>query len=181
MDNTEKFIREHQHKVQKNIYTLCQVLLKRAENHDKSKLEEPELSGWKTMDKEPRYPYGSEEYLDKQERFKWVFEEHWKNNRHHPEYFGGFLCEMNLVDIIEMICDWAAFDYMTSTDALDIIEEQMERFGFSGVLKDLILNTYSRYFVLTDAEKEDKIAEDTLDEMLCGHNYNLKLLDQNFN
>lgn len=178
MEKTEEFIREHQHKVQQNIYKLCKVLLRRAENHDKSKLQEPEKSGWEAMDKEPRYPYGSDEYFDKQERFKWVFEEHWKNNRHHPEYFCGFISEMNLIDIIEMICDWASFDYMTSTDAIEIIEEQMERFGFSGVLKDLILNTYSRYFVISDDEKQEKQMIDYLN--INPNNIDFKALERNF-
>lgn len=151
---TVRFIKNHQHKVQRNIYLLCSKLIKRAEEHDKSKLQEPELTGWEEMDKEPRSEYGTPEYFEKQEKYRWVFEHHYRNNRHHPEYWQGFLCEMDLIDVLEMICDWASFDNMTDLDAIKIIEQQMDRFGFDGLLKNLILNTFKNYFCITESEKE---------------------------
>lgn len=36
-----------------------------------------------------------------------LIETHWKNNRHHPEYFKD-ISNMEELDIIEMVCDWYA-------------------------------------------------------------------------
>lgn len=176
MSETEIQIKEHREKVQKNIEIIIKELKKRAENHDLSKLEEPEISGWKEMDKEPRYPYGSKEYNEKQERYKWLFEEHWRKNRHHPEYFQNFFCEMNLIDILEMICDWASYDYMTTDEAIDLIEKQVNRFGVSDLLKYLILNTYIEYFVVTDEEKLSLREDERFKNLIDWKNIDLKAL-----
>jgi len=37
-----------------------------------------------------------------------AIEHHYKNNRHHPEHFNNGIDEMNLVDLIELLCDWKA-------------------------------------------------------------------------
>ena len=47
--DTEEYIKGHISRVRKHMNTFVQLLLKRAINHDKSKLEEPELSWWKEM------------------------------------------------------------------------------------------------------------------------------------
>ena len=101
---TEEYIKGHISRVRRHINTFIQLLIRRAENHDKSKLEEPELSWWKEMDKEPRYPYGSEEYKQKIKRWNKVFKHHYQYNRHHPEYYEYGVSEMTLIDIVEMIC-----------------------------------------------------------------------------
>lgn len=181
MSPTIRAIRAHQHKVEQNLLKICSLLIKRGQEHDNSKLKEPELSGWEAMDKEPRYPYGTEEYFDKQERYKWLFEEHYKNNRHHPEHYKGYLCEMDLIDVIEMICDWASFDEMTDEDAISILEQQMDRFGFDEILKNLILNTYKNYLCITDEEKEKLEYQRKWGELLDKKNIDINLLNENFN
>jgi hypothetical protein len=30
---------------------------------------------------------------------------HYENNRHHPEHFKNNIDDMNLIDLIEMLCD----------------------------------------------------------------------------
>lgn len=66
--STEEYIIRHKANVQSRMLKLSQLLKNRADLHDNSKLEEPELTEWKKMDKEPRYPYGSPEYFDKKKR-----------------------------------------------------------------------------------------------------------------
>ena len=129
--------------------TFVQLLLKRAINHDKSKLEEPELSWWKEMDKEPRYPYGSEEYKQKIKRWDKVFKHHYKYNRHHPEHYDYGVSEMTLVDIVEMMCDWLGYkDTIAISEALKVCDEQMKRYDIPDDVRQIIFNTLLRYYSL---------------------------------
>lgn len=146
---TEEYIKGHISRVRRHIDTFIQLLIRRAENHDKSKLEEPELSWWKEMDKEPRYPYGSEEYKQKIKRWDKVFKHHYKYNRHHPEYYEYGVSEMTLIDIVEMMCDWLGYkDTTTVTEALKVCDDQMARYNISEELRQIIFNTLLRYYSL---------------------------------
>lgn len=146
---TEEYIKGHISRVRRHISTFIQLLIRRAENHDKSKLEEPELSWWKEMDKEPRYPYGSEEYKQKIKRWNKVFKHHYQYNRHHPEHYEYGVSEMTLIDIVEMMCDWLGYkDTTTVTEALKVCDEQMVRYDISEELRQIIFNTLLRYYSL---------------------------------
>ena len=146
---TEEYIKGHISRVRRHIDTFIQLLIRRAENHDKSKLEEPEISWWKEMDKEPRYPYGSEEYKQKIKRWNKVFKHHYQYNRHHPEYYEYGVSEMTLIDIVEMMCDWLGYkDTTTVTEALKVCDEQMARYDISEELRQIIFNTLLRYYSL---------------------------------
>lgn len=147
--DTEEYIKGHISRVRKHINTFVQLLLKRAISHDKSKLEEPELSWWKEMDKEPRYPYGSEEYKQKIKRWDRVFKHHYKYNRHHPEHYEYGVSEMTLVDIVEMMCDWLGYkDTITISEALKVCDEQMRRYNIPDGIRQIIFNTLLRYYSL---------------------------------
>lgn len=146
---TEEYIKGHISRVRRHINTFIQLLIRRAEKHDKSKLEEPELSWWKEMDKEPRYPYGSEEYKQKIKRWDKVFKHHYKYNRHHPEHYEYGVSEMTLIDIVEMMCDWLGYkDTTTVTEAIKVCDEQMARYDISEELRQIIFNTLLRYYSL---------------------------------
>lgn len=146
---TEEYIKGHISRVRRHINTFIQLLIRRAEKHDKSKLEEPELSWWKEMDKEPRYPYGSKEYEQKLKRWNKVFKHHYQYNRHHPEHYEYGVSEMTLIDIVEMMCDWLGYkDTTTVTEALKVCDEQMARYDISEELRQIIFNTLLRYYSL---------------------------------
>lgn len=101
------------------------------------------------MDKEPRYPYGSAEYTDKMKRWKKVFDHHYKHNSHHPEHFEEGINGMTLIDIIEMLCDWVGYkSVMSITEAINTVDQQMDRYGFSQDLRDIIKNTLLEYFAV---------------------------------
>ena len=54
---------------------------------------------------------------------------------------------MNLVDVIEMLCDWIGYrDKISITEAISTVEQQMERYGFSEDLSCIIKNTLIDYF-----------------------------------
>lgn len=148
--NTEKYILEHKNRVNNWLLSFAFELLKRGGGHDNSKLQEPEISGWKQMDQEPRYNYGTKEYFDKLNKYHWLMEEHWSKNRHHPEYW-----EINkddksrdLIDILEMLADWSSYkDKVSYSEASRMIEKQSERYNLSDEMRDLLLNTLTNYFV----------------------------------
>jgi hypothetical protein len=68
---------------------------------------------------------------------------HYANNRHHPEHFENGINGMNLLDVIEMVCDWkAAADLKGVEPNLDYLAQ---RFGISDQLKNIIAATFG-YF-----------------------------------
>ena len=108
---TKEYIEKHQNAVKRWLAHFSMILQSRAIKHDESKLQEPEYSLWKKMDEEPRYPYGTKEYSSKLKRWQHLFRLHWKDkrNRHHPEHFVSPVAEMDLMDMIEMLCDWLGY------------------------------------------------------------------------
>lgn len=156
MCDTESYILNHIKKVQNKICKLIVALSIRLQEHDKSKLEEPEFSLWKKIDEEPRYPYGSKKYKEKIERYHELFEMHYNKNPHHPEHFQNGISDMTIIDLAEMLCDWISYkDNIRVTEAIDMVEKQSKRFGYSDEIKDMLINTLNTYFaVLGDGEKE---------------------------
>ena len=85
-------------------------LLMRAANHDKSKLEnEREKNGYIGMHQELLdIDYGTPEYKQVVDRYKYCVELHFKANSHHPEHYENGYSDMSIPDKIEMVCDWCA-------------------------------------------------------------------------
>jgi len=90
--------------------SIIKRLCMQAKDHDASKLEDPEKSvfdEWTPM--LSGVTYGSDEYRDMLKQMKPAIDHHQSNNRHHPEYFGSAGVEgMDLLDLVEMVCDWKA-------------------------------------------------------------------------
>lgn len=145
--DTVKSIKEHIKRVQEKIGILVKELQERLKNHDRSKLGE-ELYLWKKIDLEERYPYGTKEYFEKMSRNKEVFQTHYSNNRHHPEHFENGIEDMNLIDIIEMLCDWLSYKdgNLSYHEAQEIIYKQAKRFGFGDEIINIMINTAWEYF-----------------------------------
>ena len=135
--STEEYISGHISRVQKWISKFSTILYIRGLNHDRSKLCEPELSMWKKMDEEPRYPYGTKEYQEKLNRYQELFKLHYKRNKHHPEHWSGYYLEMDLIDIIEMLCDWLGYkEDITIEEAEALIDQQCRRYNFNNTFTD---------------------------------------------
>ena len=80
-------ILNHKKKVKERMLFLAKEIIKRAEEHDDSKLKEPEINWLIEMDKEPSVEYGSSEYFEKMKRWDKFFKHHYKNNSHHPAHY----------------------------------------------------------------------------------------------
>lgn len=145
--NTVKSIIKHQKSVKRKLTFLQQELKQRADTHDLSKLEYPEIKWLIEMDKEPRYKYGTQEYFDKMKRWAKFFNHHYKENRHHPDHFSSGVEGMNLADLSEYLMDIISYyDEMHVDDAIKTIEAQQSRFKIDTQLAQVLKNTLLDYY-----------------------------------
>lgn len=130
---------------------ICSELYFRGKSHDASKLESPEREIFDEYTPKLRdTTYGSDEYKQYLKEMKPALDHHYAANRHHPEHFKNHyvdgkwspISKMDLVDIIEMLCDWKAATLRHADgDIVKSIEINQKRFGFSDELAAILLNT----------------------------------------
>lgn len=139
--NIETF--KHINKVRDQINRVIALLDDRAAVHDFSKLSPPEVDTFAEFTpKLATSTYGSEEYKSFLAAMKPALDHHYGANRHHPEHFECGVCDMNLVDLIEMLCDWkAATMRHNDGNILKSIEINAKRFGLSGQLVQILKNS----------------------------------------
>jgi len=141
--NTELETRKHQQKVQELLLQIISELILRAQNHDKSKLESPELEIFeKYTQKLKDTSYGSDEYNQYLAEMKPALDHHYANNRHHPEHHGNSVNRMDLIDLLEMFCDWKAATLRHADGNMKkSIDINKKRFSMSTQLTDIFKNT----------------------------------------
>jgi hypothetical protein len=134
--------------VRKNIGTILRELRLRGKLHDKSKLQYPEKPGFdEYTPKLAGCTYGSDEYAYFLQGLRPFLSHHYQFNRHHPEHFEAGIKGMNLIDILEMFCDWyAATKRHNDGDIMKSISLNQKRFGYSDDLKAVFENTYEDIF-----------------------------------
>ena len=142
-DSTKDTLK-HIKRVKFYITNCVKELYKRAKLHDHDKIynhTEKALFDEFTS-KLKNCTFGSDEYKSNLESLKPALEIHYMNNRHHPEHFTNGINGMNIIDLLEMICDWkASSERHTDGDILKSIEINQERFGYSDDLKNILINT----------------------------------------
>ena len=149
----ENETRKHQQEVSKLLIQFSQLLLTRAMNHDQSKLESPEREHFiKATASLKGLSYGSEEYKESLKKLAPALEHHYLVNKHHPEFndLNGFsfqtlndpIKSMDLIDIVEMLCDWiAATKRHADGDIGKSIQINEKRFGINDQLSQVFRNT----------------------------------------
>ena len=139
---------KHVNEVRQNIWTLIKELDHRAQIHDASKFEEPERSIFaENTSKLAKTEYGGEEYKKLLEEVKPAIEHHYSKNTHHPEHWPNGINDMDLMDLVEMLADWAAATKRNKNGNIHkSIEINTERFGISEQLAKIFTNTVNRYF-----------------------------------
>lgn len=112
-------------------------------NHDKTKLESPEVEVFaEYTPKLATCSYNSEEYKKNLEEMQVALNHHYAKNRHHPEHFQKGVLDMNLIDILEMFCDWkASSERHHDGNLLKSIEINAQRFGYDDQIKQILINT----------------------------------------
>jgi len=135
---------EHIENVAAMIDIVIKQLLERAEKHDASKLESPEVEIFdEYTPKLAESTYGSEEYQGFLKGMGPALEHHYAANRHHPEHFPkSGIGDMNIVDLIEMLCDWKAATLRHDDgDMLRSINVNRKRFKMSDQLVGIFQNS----------------------------------------
>lgn len=129
--------------VREKIAQVVAELMIRAQEHDASKLQEPERDEFRAASsKLSALSYGSPEYEAGKAALKEALEHHYIHNRHHPEHFQRGVRDMTLIDVVEMFCDWAAaVKRHPEGDLLRSLDISKERFGLSDELTDILTNT----------------------------------------
>jgi len=136
----------HQHtdKVRVLLRRLAFELIFRGETHDLSKLSEAELEVFAEYSpKLKEVSYGSDLYQQHLKAMQPALDHHYANNAHHPEHYGSEgVRGMNLVDLVEMFCDWFASSQRHADGDLDrSIDINQKRFGLSDDLVAILKNT----------------------------------------
>lgn len=172
----------HIEHVRRFITSVVADLLERANEHDQSKLADPEVGPFTEFT--PRLAastYGSPEYEEFRKQLGAALEHHYAKNRHHPEHYPevddgevarltalfeeaqgncgkgsditAYIEEqlkvakspvgnMNLIDVVEMLCDWKAATLRHNNgNILKSIEHNAERFAISNQLVRIMANT----------------------------------------
>ena len=140
--------KQHIEKVGLYIDMVRGLLKLRADDHDASKLLSPEKECFDEITPLLKgTTYGSEEYRATLRKMKPAIDHHQKNNRHHPEFFENGINGMNLIDLIEMVCDWkAASERHADGNIYRSLEINKERFGLSDQLTQILKNTVDWLF-----------------------------------
>ncbi len=134
---------KHQIRVRNLLNVVICELLSRGEEHDKSKLETPEIEAF--AEKGPllkSMEFNSKEYLEAKKEIDGAIQHHYANNRHHPEHFKDGIEDMNLIDLIEMFVDWkASSERQNNGNLRKSIEINAKRFNFPVTLTKIFENT----------------------------------------
>ena len=134
---------KHIENVRKYIRLIINRLVTRAVEHDRLKLMSPEVEIFtEYTPKLAGSTYGTDEYYGFLKEMDTALQHHYANYRHHPEHFAHGITDMNLVDIVEMLCDWKAASLRHNDgNLLKSIETNACRFGYDDQLKQILLNT----------------------------------------
>jgi len=119
-------------------------LLWRAVVHDFSKLGWGETSQFVTVvHKLKGVTYGSNEYKRMMEEdLPKALELHYRRNSHHPEHYTNGIAGMNMVDLVEMFCDWKAATKRHADGSMErSIDVNRKRFVMSEQLCTILRNS----------------------------------------
>lgn len=118
-------------------------LIRRANCHDNSKLENPEKELFDEFTPKLKdCTYGSDDYKGYLSSLKVALDHHYSNNSHHPEFYSNGIDGFNLFDLMEMFFDWkAATERMDSGNIYKSIELNKDRFNMSEQLCNIFRNT----------------------------------------
>ena len=138
--DSSKETKEHIKTVAGFIRDLLIKLRHRIIYHDVSKLEPPEKQIFDVVTPKLKgLTYGSDEYKKSLNEMGEALKHHYAENLHHPEHFKNGIDDMDLIDIIEMVCDWKAATLRHADgDIIKSVEINTKRFNISPQLSTII-------------------------------------------
>lgn len=114
----------------------------RARVHDASKLVSPEKEVFDVFrSKLDSLDIQSAEYKRALVEMGEGLKHHYRVNSHHPEHYENGINGMNLLDVIEMVCDWTAAAQRNDPNGKVNLQWARERFGIDAQLESVIKNT----------------------------------------
>lgn len=136
---------QHKNKVSFLLKRIAKELEERADTHDDSKFALGEFEGFSQLDNARKYEYGSPEYEAIIHNNK-AAQIHVSRNSHHPEFWPNGIEDMNLIDIIEMLCDWeiARQTRDTEEDIDKTWRSRQKRFGLSEKQLDFLRTIWEK-------------------------------------
>jgi hypothetical protein len=146
--DSEPETREHVRQVAERLKSVCTELRDRGYFHDASKFgpnEKPYFD--KVTPKLKTLTYGTDEYRASLREIKPALDHHYANNSHHPEFYPNGIAGMDLLDLIEMYCDWSAAMLRDAggIDDDELWRRRAERFGIEPQLLSILRNTWARH------------------------------------
>jgi len=148
----------HMEAVRNYLNACIKNILSRQENHDQCKLENPEADIFEEYTPKLREcTYGSDNYKQFLKEMGTALEHHYAVSTHHPEHYAEGVNDMNLLDLLEMLCDWKASSLRHNDgNILKSIDLNTKRFKMSKQLVSILKNT-SRW--LEDQKVNHKASE----------------------
>ncbi len=137
---------KHKHLVTLNIIKISIKLWIRAIKHDASKFQLEEVKGFSISNLQES-TYGTEDYYKSHEDIISAIDRHHRRNSHHPEYYENGVEGMDIVDLVEMICDWEAAVKLHNKGSFEnSLEHNVSRFNLSPQVTNIVKNTINREF-----------------------------------
>lgn len=143
IERTQLDTHDHIRKVQSHLDDAISILMVRANRHDASKLEEPELSGYAALQISlANVQYGTDAYRAALDEARPVIEHHYAANDHHPEHHAAGIAGMSLFSLLEMMCDWKAAGERTKAGSIrQSLDVNRRRFTAESQLFAVLENT----------------------------------------
>lgn len=124
------------------LHHFAKELLDRADRHDESKLHKPEVDALSKAKPLAGMTYGTAEFINEKKKIQSALDHHYAKNDHHPEHFKDGVNDMNLVQLVEMLCDWKASSTRHNDGNIrKSIEINADRFGLSPQVVAILENT----------------------------------------
>lgn len=141
--DSEADTRKHIARVNELLNNAAIELLKRANQHDLSKLSGTEKAYFDAFTpKLKRTTYGTHEYKAMLEQLQFALGLHYEANSHHPEHYENGIDGMDLFDVVEMFFDWkAASERHEDGCIMKSIDINEKRFKMSSQLAQIFRNT----------------------------------------
>lgn len=143
-DSTAETLR-HIHRVRDHLNTVIAALLERGRVHDASKFSDVEKP---ILDR--IYPrlrglsYGSPPYMELVREARPGLAHHYAHNSHHPEHYENGVAGMDLLDLVEMFCDWKAAAERNPADGVKI-DHNARIYAIAPQLAQILENTIARW------------------------------------
>lgn len=146
---------DHKKQVAKYMKKSINELVDRAVTHDFSKFSKEEIYLFEeSTPKLAKLTYGSKEYKQELKNIEPAIQHHYSVNRHHPEHFENGVYDMNLLDLLEMLCDWiAATKRYKDGNIFKSLEINKERFNITDEMYSILVNT-TKFLIEGDINEE---------------------------